>query len=112
MRIALGDCRFPRPRWHDTALPTPLYKGVAVFGNESFDGERRPATNLFDKIVGSCEHSIGMIDRDLPQMLHKELAAGLARDPVGLRIERRGIIAGRPSRGSARNQFRPLLDRH
>src|SRR5579871_1678194 len=78
-----------RARWHDTALPLPpLYKGVAMLGDESFEGEGRLAAYLCDHIVCAREHAVCVVDGNLPQMLHKEVTAGFTRDPIGLGIER------------------------
>jgi len=83
-----------------------------MLGDESFDCKRRLPSDRFNEFVGSGEYSVGMVDGDLPQVLHQELAARPARNPIGLRIERPRVVTRRPSRRGAGHHLRPLLDRH
>ena len=62
-------------------------EGVAMLGYESFNGERGPSPDLFDEIVGPGEHPVRVVDGDLAQVLHQELAAGPAGIPVGFGIK-------------------------
>ena len=62
-------------------------EGVAMLGYESFNGERGPSPDLFDEIVGPGEHPVRVVDGDLAQVLHQELAAGPAGNPVGFGIK-------------------------
>jgi hypothetical protein len=62
-------------------------EGVAMLGYESFNGERGPSPDLFDEIVGPGEHPVRVVDGDLAQVLHQELAAGSASNPVGFGIK-------------------------
>src|SRR5690348_265107 len=81
-----------------------------MLGNESLDRQRRPTADPVDQIVGSGEHTVGVIDGNLSQMLHQELAAGSAGNSVGLGIERTRVVARCLPCGGARDQLRPLLD--
>ena len=83
-----------------------------MLGDKSLDCKRRLPSDRFNEFVGSGEYSVGMVDGDLPQVLHQELAARPARNPIGLRIERPRVITRRPSRRGAGHHLRPLLDRH
>jgi hypothetical protein len=96
----------------DMRYESPFYKGVAMLGDKSLDCKRRLPSDRFNEFVGSGEYSVGMVDGDLPQVLHQELAARRARNPIGLRIERPRVITRRPSRRGAGHHLRPLLDRH
>ena len=62
-------------------------EGVAMLGYESFNGERGPSPDLFDEIVGPGEHPVRVVDGDLAQVLHQELAAGPAGNPVGFGVK-------------------------
>src|SRR5271155_1250698 len=86
-----------RSRAHRPCCPRASRKCVTMFGDESFDCERGPPRDFLDKIVGAGEHAIRMIDGDLAEVLHQELATGPARDAVGLGIQRPGIVARRSS---------------
>ena len=44
-------------------------------------------SDLFDEIVGPGEHPVRVVDGDLAQVLHQELAAGPAGNPVGFGIK-------------------------
>src|SRR5262245_46528993 len=95
----------------------PSCEGVAMFGDEGFDRQRRPPANPFDEVVGPSENAVGVVEGHLPQMLDQEFApprtshpGGLASYAVCLRIERSRIIAWRSSGRGARDHVRPLLD--
>jgi hypothetical protein len=62
-------------------------EGVAMLGYESFNGERGPSPDLFDEIVSPGEHPVRVVDGDLSQVLHQELAAGPAGNTVGFGIK-------------------------
>src|SRR5258708_19357401 len=83
-----------------------------MLGDKSLDCKWRLPSDRFNEFVGSGEYSVGMVDGDLPQVLHQELAARPARNRIGLRIEGPRVITRRPSRRGAGHHLRPLLDRH
>ncbi len=58
-----------------------------MLGHKGFDGERGSSPDLFDEIVGPGEHPVRVVDGDLAQVLHQELAAGPAGNPVGFGIK-------------------------
>ena len=46
-----------------------------MLGNESLDRQRRPTADPVDEIIGSSEHTVGVIDGNLSQMLYQEALA-------------------------------------
>jgi len=80
--------------------------------HKRLDRQWRSAPNRCDEVIGAGEHAVGMVDGDLAQMLHQELAARSTRDAISLGIERTSVIARRPSNRGGSHYLCPLLDRH
>ena len=80
--------------------------------HKRLDRQWRSALNRCDEVIGAGEHAVGMVDGDLAQMLHQELAARSTRDAIGLGIERTSVIARWPSDRGGSHYLCPLLDRH
>ena len=85
---------------------------VTMLVHKRLNGQWRPAPDRCDEVIGAGEHVVGMVDGDLAQMLHQELAARSTRDAIGLGIERTSVIARWPSDSGGSHYLCPLLDRH
>ena len=83
-----------------------------MFRDERLNGKRRPSSDLVDQIVGSREDAVRVVDGNFSKMRNEELAAGPARDPIALGIERRGVVTRRTARLGASDHLAPFLDRH
>ena len=76
------DDRRERIQQHEHHRRLTSRKGVAMLGHKSLDCKRRLPSDRFNELIGSGEYSVGMVDGDLPQVLHQELAARPARNPI------------------------------
>src|SRR5713226_2752862 len=64
--------------------PTESCEDVAMLGDERLDRQRGAAPDRLNEIIGSRKDAVRVIDGDLAEVLHQELAAWPAGDPIGL----------------------------